>query len=243
MRQLPPLFHAACREARSMSDSAIRCLKWHSAMRESAAGSDGLLQAVCDQGLLTAAVPLRARDFSIGLVEFGPLPEGDCPASEAALALSGPLLRELEREACVVIDLQAIPEPVRRAIAFIEKHFTTRLDLSAVAREAALSPGHFSRVFRTGTGRSVADYIAWVRVNRACEHLVARPHARVSEIALECGFESIPHFNRQFRKFTGHSPSEFRNNHPGCGKTVSDAEGNAGATSVMPPFSPRDSIF
>ncbi|MFA7345099.1 MAG: AraC family transcriptional regulator [Terrimicrobiaceae bacterium] len=212
MRQLPPLFHEACRKARSMSDSAIRCARWHSAMRESAGGSDGLLRAVCEQGLLTAAVPLRARDFPIGLVEFGPLPGGACSASEAALELSGPLLRELEREACAAFDLnlQTFPEPVRRAIAFLESHFTSRLDLAAVARGAALSPGHFSKVFRASTGRSVAEYLAWVRVNRACEQLVAKPHARISEIAMDCGFDSIPHFNRQFRKLTGRSPGGFR---------------------------------
>jgi transcriptional regulator GlxA family with amidase domain len=181
-------------------------------MRESAGGSDGLLRAVCEQGLLTAAVPLRARDFPIGLVEFGPLPGGACSASEAALELSGPLLRELEREACAAFDLnlQTFPEPVRRAIAFLESHFTSRLDLAAVARGAALSPGHFSKVFRASTGRSVAEYLAWVRVNRACEQLVAKPHARISEIAMDCGFDSIPHFNRQFRKLTGRSPGGFR---------------------------------
>ncbi len=212
LRQLPPALRETCRMSRAMSDSAIRCLRWHGAMRESASQSDGLSRAVCDRGLMSAAVALRARGETVGLVEFGPLPQTSCASCEAALVLSGPLVRDLEREACAVLDRasHALPEPVRKAIDFIDRNFATPLSLAAAAQAASLSPGHFSRIFRAGTGQSLAGYLAAVRVRRACELLSARPHARISEIAMDCGFESIPHFNRQFRKITGTSPGRFR---------------------------------
>jgi AraC-like DNA-binding protein len=36
------------------------------------------------------------------------------------------------------------------------------------------------------------------------------PNARVSEVALDCGFQSITHFNRVFKNLVGHSPTEYR---------------------------------
>jgi len=36
------------------------------------------------------------------------------------------------------------------------------------------------------------------------------PNLRVSEIAYEVGFQSLTHFNRVFKKITGRSPSDYR---------------------------------
>ena len=33
----------------------------------------------------------------------------------------------------------------------------------------------------------------------------------VSQIAVECGFDSIPHFNRTFKQLTGLTPTQYRN--------------------------------
>jgi len=212
LRQLPLAMRETCRKNRSMSDSAIRCSRWHGEMREAACKAEGFSRAVCDQGLLTVAVALRAHERPLGLVEFGPLPQTSCASCEAALALSRTLVRDLEREACATLDRTShgIPEPVRRAIDFIGKNLTFSLSLTTVAQAASLSPGHFSRIFRSTTGQSLSDYLSTARMHRACALLAERPHARISEVAMDCGFGSIPHFNRQFRKVTGKTPGEFR---------------------------------
>ena len=212
LRQLPPALRETCRKSRSISDSAIRCLRWHGAMREAASRAEGLSRAVCDRGLMSAAVALRSRGEPVGLLEFGPLPQTSCASCEAALVLSGPLVRDLEREASAALDRtqNALPEAVRKAIAFIGGNFAFPISLAAVAQAASLSPGHFSRIFRASTGQSLAGYLTSVRIRWACELLASSPHARISEIAMDCGFESIPHFNRQFRKLTGMAPGRFR---------------------------------
>lgn len=181
-------------------------------MRENAGGSAGLSRAVCWQGFFSAATVLIARDMPVGVVEFGPLLKMGSSGYEAALELAAPLLRELEREAGALFDstLHALPEPLRRAIAFIHAHLDKPMSLATVAGASSLSAGHFSRIFRACLGRPVPDFIASARVRRSCELLKVRPQARISEIAMESGFESIAHFNRQFRKFAGMAPGEFR---------------------------------
>jgi AraC-like DNA-binding protein len=46
------------------------------------------------------------------------------------------------------------------------------------------------------------------------KNLLLNPNARVSEVAYRVGFQSLTHFNRVFRKLTGHSPTGYRRRNP-----------------------------
>jgi AraC-like DNA-binding protein len=50
-----------------------------------------------------------------------------------------------------------------------------------------------------------------VRIEKAKAFLL-NPHLRISEIAYDVGFQSLPHFNRTFHPITGEAPTAFRNN-------------------------------
>ena len=54
-----------------------------------------------------------------------------------------------------------------------------------------------------------SQYRLRLRMEKARE-LLGDPERRVSDVAFEAGFESIPYFNRAFRRWFGCSPSEFR---------------------------------
>ena len=53
------------------------------------------------------------------------------------------------------------------------------------------------------------DYLARLRIEHA-KQILQNPHTRVSEVAFEVGFNSLPHFNRSFKRITGLTPTEFR---------------------------------
>lgn len=53
------------------------------------------------------------------------------------------------------------------------------------------------------------EYVARSRVERASD-LLAHPEKQIAESAFACGFESIPHFNRVFKKYTGFTPTQYR---------------------------------
>ena len=98
---------------------------------------------------------------------------------------------------------------LEQARRFLAEHRNTDLSLSQVAGQFNLSPCHFCKVFKTQTGLTFTEYRTRVRVERAREPLVGG-RLRISEVAFEAGFNSIPHFNRVFRRYVGSAPSEYR---------------------------------
>jgi AraC-like DNA-binding protein len=100
-------------------------------------------------------------------------------------------------------------ECIRTARQYMSENFHAPLTLTEVAGVVSLSPKYFSRLFAREVGESYIRHLNRIRVEKAKEQLL-RSHVRVSDVALRCGFESIPNFNRVFRWFEDLSPTEFR---------------------------------
>jgi AraC-like DNA-binding protein/ligand-binding sensor protein len=103
----------------------------------------------------------------------------------------------------------AEPPLVKRARQFIDEHQGEDIALADVARAVHASTFHFCKMFKKATGMTFTHYLSLVRIARA-KKLLANPQLRISEVAYEVGFNSLTHFNRMFRKLTGQSPSDFR---------------------------------
>ena len=78
-----------------------------------------------------------------------------------------------------------------------------------VAREAAMSPTYFSSLFKKLNGITLWEYVQSRRVEIAAEMLLSTDRS-VTQIALECGYNSISNFNRSFKAVTGQSPVAYR---------------------------------
>ena len=65
------------------------------------------------------------------------------------------------------------------------------------------------RLFRKQVGTSVVDFILRRRVARA-RQLLRQSERTCAEIAFECGFGSVQHFNRIFRRVENVTPTEWR---------------------------------
>ena len=83
-------------------------------------------------------------------------------------------------------------EHIQAAITYIQAQSAQPLTLSAIARRFALSEAYFSRLFSAFAGLSFHEYVARVRVN-AAEQLLRSTRRTVLDVALECGFRSVPH--------------------------------------------------
>jgi len=98
---------------------------------------------------------------------------------------------------------------MQRVLSYIDSHLTDEIERAHVAAAAHLSPGAFSRFFKLRTGRTLPEYVNALRIGRACE-MLAGENGKVTDIALDCGFQNLANFNRHFRKLTRLSPSEYR---------------------------------
>jgi AraC-like DNA-binding protein/ligand-binding sensor protein len=106
-------------------------------------------------------------------------------------------------------DAEAEPPMIRRAKAYIAGHHGDPISLDNIACAMHVSIFYFCRMFKKATGLTFTDYLGRVRVEKA-KNLLLNPHLRVSEIAYSVGFQSLTHFNRQFHRLTGESPTGFR---------------------------------
>lgn len=80
-------------------------------------------------------------------------------------------------------------------------------DMAATVR---LSPAQLSRKFKRRTGCTPVDYAIQLRIKRAAHMLLNSP-MRIGEVAEAMGYQDIYFFSRQFSRFHGCSPSEYRN--------------------------------
>jgi len=101
------------------------------------------------------------------------------------------------------------PAWMRDALLHIDAHYASEIGLGELSERAAVSPAHFSRVFRQLTGMNVTGFIAAKRIVKAKQLLLETGH-NVALIAAECGFESMPHFHRLFKRIVGQTPAAYR---------------------------------
>jgi two-component system response regulator YesN len=98
---------------------------------------------------------------------------------------------------------------IQKAMAFIEESLGSDVGLQHVAKYVHLHPSHLSEVFKKEMGMTFGDYVMRKKMQRAMEILTISP-AKVSEVAAKVGYEDVKYFSQSFKKFTGKTPSEFR---------------------------------
>jgi AraC-like DNA-binding protein len=79
------------------------------------------------------------------------------------------------------------------------------------AEQLHLSANYFGDLVKKETGQSPQDHIQ-IKVIELAKERLFDPERSVSEIAYELGFKYPQHFSRMFKKTTGMTPVEFRNN-------------------------------
>jgi len=92
----------------------------------------------------------------------------------------------------------------------IDAHLDDDLDVDRLSRVAAFSKYHFHRQFSAAFGLTVHRYLQLMRLKRASYRLAYRDADRITDIALDTGYDSPDAFARAFRKRLGQSPSSFR---------------------------------
>jgi two-component system response regulator YesN len=99
-------------------------------------------------------------------------------------------------------------DPVSRAIEYLRKNFSRRASLAEIARRLSLTPNYLSSLFHRRTGLTFQQYLRRLRLEQAGA-LLARPGARVQDVARQVGYSGSRHFSRLFRQRFGCLPSRY----------------------------------
>ena len=100
---------------------------------------------------------------------------------------------------------------LRRVRDRIDREYAQPLDVEALARDAHMSAGHFSRQFRLAYGESPYGYLMTRRIERAMT-LLRRGDLNVTEVCFAVGCSSLGTFSSRFSELVGMSPSAYRRN-------------------------------
>jgi AraC family transcriptional regulator len=105
---------------------------------------------------------------------------------------------------------KAYAERFERVFQHIEQHLNEPLNVEQLSQVAHFSKFHFHRQFSEYSGIGVLAYVRLLRLRQASYRLVFSRQERITDIALDAGFESPEAFSRAFRQAYGQSPSQFR---------------------------------
>ncbi|HQY91762.1 helix-turn-helix domain-containing protein [Caldilinea sp.] len=99
---------------------------------------------------------------------------------------------------------------IEQAKQYIETHLASQeLSLHTVAAAVGWSPSHFSTVFSRETGVTFVAYLTARRIDEAM-HLLRTTTLSTGDIAYQVGYHNPRYFYAVFKRATGQSPSEYR---------------------------------
>lgn len=101
----------------------------------------------------------------------------------------------------------------------MDREYAQPLDVPALAADALMSPGHFSRSFRAAYGETPYSYLMTRRIERA-KALLRRGDLSVTDVCMEVGCTSLGSFSSRFTELVGESPSAYRAREHGEGAAV-----------------------
>ncbi|PHS07530.1 MAG: AraC family transcriptional regulator [Kordia sp.] len=103
---------------------------------------------------------------------------------------------------------------INTIFTYIDENLEGDLSLETIAKIACYSPYHFHRVFKVITHEPLNSYINRKRLENAAGLLYRNQQLSISDIYLQCGFNSAPSFTKSFKKLYKNSPSKFRKVNP-----------------------------
>lgn len=105
-------------------------------------------------------------------------------------------------------------EQLKPALEYIENNYGAHISLETLARQSGMSPKYFCKCFRAIIHRSPIDYLNHYRVECA-SFLLTTTDMSVAEIAQRCGYNDSSFFIKQFKRYKGATPHQYRANPQG----------------------------
>lgn len=106
-------------------------------------------------------------------------------------------------------DRASLPEPVQRALVYIDEDLTADLSVKALARRINVHPNYLSSLFSRCLGTPLSAYVQKRRITHAVQ-LLNTTQMPISLIASYVGIDDANFFTKVFKKHIGLTPSQYR---------------------------------
>lgn len=120
-------------------------------------------------------------------------------------------LLEEEMEDCQTVIPAHVSEAVRVAAMFARQHYHEHIGLSEAAEAAGVNASYLSYLFSQEMGVGFSGFLLNQRIGQA-KKLLAKTSLSVKEISVKSGFNDCQYFSKTFKKQTGVSPANYRQN-------------------------------
>ncbi|WP_100407400.1 response regulator transcription factor [Bacillus solitudinis] len=100
---------------------------------------------------------------------------------------------------------------VELTIKYIYEHYQNELSVETIGEALSLSGDYVRHIFKKETGKTILEYVTWYRVEKAKELLLV-DSLKVYEISEAVGYKTSQYFSKVFKKMTGMTPYEFKDN-------------------------------
>lgn len=94
-------------------------------------------------------------------------------------------------------------------LAYIEDNYAGECTLEKLSEKLNYNYSYISRIFSENVGISFNSYVTQLRISKACS-LLQSGDTGVMETSYRCGFPSVRSFNRNFMRFTGKTPTQYK---------------------------------
>lgn len=92
---------------------------------------------------------------------------------------------------------------------YLMNNYTEEINLDLISGLVSMAKGSVCRFFKENVGMTIFEYLNKIKVEFACKLLMNQDLA-MPDVCIDSGFNNLSHFNKQFRRITGLTPTDYR---------------------------------
>lgn len=132
---------------------------------------------------------------------------------------------EILMELSNISDIELLSEPgnhfyrfretdnrIKDIFTYIDENYSNKISIDNMAELCFMTRSSFCKFFKNYFNKTFTQYLNEYRIHSVCRELKDTA-APISQIALECGYENMSYFHRQFKLVTDITPANYRLKH------------------------------
>ncbi len=185
-----------CEEMGKLSEDNLRNLKYHLTI------TVAFITRYCIEGGMEMEAAYNLSDIYIRSID-------KCRTEEEIRLLHREVVDDYAQRMQIIRKQNRYPRAVTACLDYIYDNLHTKITLEKLSEITALSPSYLSKLFHKEVGIPISAYITRKRI-QAAENMLKFSEYSCLEISDYLCFSSESHFIQVFRKHTGYTPKNYR---------------------------------